>query len=142
MPTSPECWAGRRQRVGSRSTDFIHREDRERGVASWMELLASQTSQRVRLRHRCADGTWLWVEVEHIHNGAEDPDEVDVVAHINDISDEMAAHEAIRQREQLFSRLAESLPVGILQLRRDRSIAYANARLAEILGSEPFERAG
>ena len=58
------------QMVGSRSTEFIHREDRERGVASWMELLASQTSQRVRLRHRCADGTWLWVEVEHIHNGA------------------------------------------------------------------------
>ncbi len=124
------------QMLGSRSTDFIHPEDHEGAVAAWMQLLSSMASQRVRLRHRCADGNWLWVEVEHVHNGAEDPDEVDVVAYISDITDEMAAHEALRRREQLFSRLAEALPTGVQQLRHDGSTVYANVRLAELLWNQ------
>jgi PAS domain S-box-containing protein len=121
------------QMIGERSTDFIHPDDHDRAVSSWMELLAARGSQRIRLRHRCQDETWLWVEVEHIHNGAENPKDVDVLAYISDISDEMAAHEALHRREQLFSRLAESLPSGVLQLHQDRSVAYANARLTTIL---------
>jgi len=123
----------REQLVGSRSSEFIHPDDQERAVSTWMQLLGSRGSQRVRFRHRCADGGWLWVEVENVHNGAEDPDDVEVVAHISDISDEMAAHEALRRREQLFRRLAEALPTGVLQLSRDGSVIYANARLSEIL---------
>lgn len=121
------------QMLGRRSTEFLHPDDHDRAVAGWMALLSSLCSQRVRVRHRCADGTFLWVEVEHVHNGAEDPDAVEVTAHICDISDEMAAHEAIRRREQLFSRLAESLPTGVLQCAQDGTIVYANARLCRIL---------
>ena len=122
--------------IGLRSTQFIHPQDQGRAIDSWMQLLSSLGRQRVRVRHSCADRGWLWAEVEHIHNGAEDPDEVDVVAHISDISDEMAAHEAVTRREQLFSRLAESLPTGVLQLRQDRTVAYANARVGEFLNAE------
>jgi diguanylate cyclase (GGDEF)-like protein/PAS domain S-box-containing protein len=123
----------REQIVGSRSSEFMHPEDQERAVAAWMQLLATTVCQRVRVRHRCADGGWLWVEIENLHNGAEDADEVDVVTNISDISDEMAAHEALRRREQLFSRLAEALPTGVLQLAQDGSVVYANARLSAIL---------
>jgi diguanylate cyclase (GGDEF)-like protein/PAS domain S-box-containing protein len=123
----------REQLIGSRSSEFLHPDDQERAVSTWMQLLATRGSQRVRLRHRRAAGGWLWVEIENIHNGAEEPDDVDVIAHISDISDEMAAHEALRRREQLFSRLAEALPTGVLQLSRDGSVIYANARLSEIL---------
>src|ERR1035441_4557312 len=122
--------------VGSRSTEFLHPDDLDRAVATWMELLASLGSQRVRVRHRCATGHWLWVEVENVHNGALSPDEVDVVAHISDISEEMDALEAVRRREQLFSRLAESLPTGVLQLRHDGSAVYSNARLRAMLHTE------
>ncbi len=121
------------QLLGHRASEFVHPEDQERAVTSWMRLASTFTSQRVRLRHRCADGTWLWVEIENIHNGAERSEEVDVIADISDISDEMAAHEAVRRREQLFSRLAESLPTGVLQLRADGSVAYANTRLSALL---------
>ena len=123
----------REQLLGARSSEFIHPDDQARAVSTWMALLASRVGQRVRFRHRCRDGGWLWVEIENIHNGATDPDQVDVVAHVSDISDEMAAHEALRHREQLFSRLAEALPTGVLQLGRDGSVVYANARLAEVL---------
>ena len=53
-----------------------------------------------------------------------------------DISDEMAAQEALRAREQLLHRLAEAIPVGLLQIDTEGGIAYTNDRLHEILGVE------
>lgn len=122
------------QMVGLRSTEFIHPDDHERAVANWMEMLSKQQSQRVRLRHRRQDGGWLWVETEHLYQGADDPDDIVVVAQMSDISDEMAAHEAVTQREKLFRRLAESLPIGLLQVDEDGTLVYSNSRLAAILG--------
>ena len=126
------------QMVGTRSSEFVHPDDYDRAVASWMDLLSHRATQRVRLRYRCRDGSWLWLEIEQVHNGAEDPDAVDVVSHMSDISEEMAAHEALRRREQLFSRLAESLPSGVAQIQQDLSVVYANARLETILGITPI----
>jgi diguanylate cyclase (GGDEF)-like protein/PAS domain S-box-containing protein len=124
------------QMVGTRSSDFIHPDDQERAIANWMELLSRQDSQRVRLRHRRADGSWAWVELENQYLRADDPADAVVVTQMSDISDEMAAHEAVQQRERLLRRVAESLPVGILQLSADRALVYANARLAALLGTD------
>jgi len=88
----------------------------------------------VRLRHRRGDGSWLWVEVENVYHHAEKPEDIVVVALMTDISDEMAAYDALDRRERLFRRLAESLPTGLLQLDADGSVVYANTRLGEILG--------
>lgn len=125
----------REQMVGQRSSDFIHPDDQERAIANWMELLSRQDAQRVRLRHRRADGSWVWVELENQYLAADDPADAVVVTQMSDISDEMAAHEAVQQRERLLRRVAESLPVGILQLAADRALVYANARLAALLGT-------
>ncbi|HSP36191.1 MAG TPA: sensor domain-containing diguanylate cyclase [Frankiaceae bacterium] len=122
------------QMVGLRSSEFIHPDDRERSVANWLELLAKQDTVRVRLRHRCADGSWLWVEVENVYQAAEDGAEAAVVAQVSDISDEMAVHEELDRRERLLHRLAESIPIGIVQLAPDRSVVYVNSRLARLLG--------
>ena len=52
-----------------------------------------------------------------------------------DISDELAAQEALRASEQRLRRLAESLPLGVVQIEVDRRISYANERLATITGA-------
>ena len=122
------------QMVGKRSTEFIHPDDQERAIANWMELLARQEAQRVRLRHRHVDGSWVWVELENSYLGADDPADAEIVTQMSDISDEMAAHEALQQRERLLRRVAESLPVGILQMDVDGALRFVNARLAAILG--------
>ncbi|SDY65357.1 PAS domain S-box-containing protein/diguanylate cyclase (GGDEF) domain-containing protein [Micromonospora pattaloongensis] len=122
------------QIVGLRSTELIHPDDVERAVANWMEMLSKREGQRVRVRHQCEDGTWLWVETENTFHDADDPEEIVVVTQLSDISDEMAAHEALDRRERLFRRLAESLPTGLLQLESDGSLFYANERLGAILG--------
>jgi diguanylate cyclase (GGDEF)-like protein/PAS domain S-box-containing protein len=126
----------REQMVGTRSSEFIHPDDQERAIANWMELLSRQDAQRVRLRHRRADGSFAWVEIENQYLPADDPADAVVITQMSDISDEMAAHEAVQQRERLLRRVADSLPVGILQLSADRALVYANARLAALLGTD------
>jgi len=130
-------WA-EEQMVGQRSAEFIHPDDGDRALFAWMEMLGTRSSQRVRLRHRCADGAWLWVEIENNYFLAEGADHTSAVitSVVNDISDEMAAHEALDRQERLFRRLAESLPIGLIQLEPDGSLAYANSRLGRILGVE------
>ena len=124
----------REELVGQRSLDFIHPDDHERAIAQWLEMRIRRNSQRVRVRHRHRDGHWVWVEIANTFIGDDEPDKAVVVAELVDISDEMAAHDAVRQREKLFRRLSESLPVGVFQVDGDRVVVYANARLATIFG--------
>jgi diguanylate cyclase (GGDEF)-like protein/PAS domain S-box-containing protein len=126
----------REQMVGERSSEFIHPDDQERAIAHWMELLSRRDAQRVRLRHRRADGSWAWVELENQYLPADDPADAVIVTQMSDISDEMAAHEAVQQRERLLRRVAESLPIGILQLSADGALVYVNSRLSAILGTD------
>jgi diguanylate cyclase (GGDEF)-like protein/PAS domain S-box-containing protein len=121
--------------VGQLSLGFIHPDDHERAIDNWMDMLAlAAPVSRIRLRHRHRDGSWIWIEVTN-QNLLRDPDCGYVVAEMVNVSDEMAAHEALRAREQLLQRLAESLPVGVLQVDADGAVVYTNNRLQGILGT-------
>jgi diguanylate cyclase (GGDEF)-like protein/PAS domain S-box-containing protein len=50
--------------------------------------------------------------------------------------DLLRENEALREREQLLHRLAEALPIGLLQVDRDRRVVYTNERLGAIVGVE------
>ena len=93
--------------VGLRSLEFIHPEDHDRAIDSWMQMLSEPGTFQppVRLRHRRSNGSWTWFEVTN-HNHLADPDSGYVLAEMIDISDEMAAHEALRDRVRLFAALA------------------------------------
>jgi diguanylate cyclase (GGDEF)-like protein/PAS domain S-box-containing protein len=122
------------QIVGRRSLEFVHPADHERAIANWMDMLnAPGGGRRVRFRHRHADGSWVWLEVTN-HNLIDNPDAGYVLAEMIDISDEMAAQQALAANEQLLRRLTESLPVGVLQIDRDRQVVYRNKLLSRIAG--------
>ena len=89
--------------LGHRSLEFIHPDDRDRAIDSWMQLLSEPGVEAppVRLRHRRRDGSWIWLEVTNQH------------------------------------RLAEALPIGVLQIGSDGAVAYTNERLGSILGTAP-----
>jgi diguanylate cyclase (GGDEF)-like protein/PAS domain S-box-containing protein len=121
--------------IGHRSLEFIHPDDQDLAVDNWMHMLASPgPGRRVRLRHRHRNGSWVWIEITN-HNLLDDPDHACVLAEMMDISDEMAALEALRQREQLLQRLTEALPLGVLQVDAERRVIYTNDRLHDILGA-------
>ena len=120
--------------IGRRSLEFMHPDDHERAIAQWLEVRSTHASQRVRVRHRHRDGQWLWVEIENTFLGLADPEATVVSTLITDISDEMAAHETVRQQERLLRRLADSLPIGLLVIAEDRTVVFASAGLPRVLG--------
>ena len=52
---------------------------------------------------------------------------------------EETADDEVHRREQLFHRLAESLPSGVLQVDGERRVVFVNGRLAGILGTAPTD---
>ena len=114
----------------------VHPDDQHHVIEGWMvALTAPGTSSRTRLRLLRSDGSYRWFEMTNF-NQLDDPDRPGVVTELLDISEEMAAHEAVRAREQLLHRLAETLPLGVLQLDPDGAIVYKNDYLAAIIGEE------
>jgi diguanylate cyclase (GGDEF)-like protein/PAS domain S-box-containing protein len=127
-------WA-REEMVGHRSLEFIHPEDRPRAIANWMDTRSAPgVGRRVRLRHLHRNGSWQWFEFTN-HNLLADPNHCCVVAEMVDISDEMAALEALRANERLLRRLAEALPLGVAQSNAAGCIVYRNERLEAIIGN-------
>ncbi|GAA1608932.1 sensor domain-containing diguanylate cyclase [Actinoplanes couchii] len=117
--------------VGQRTLGLVHPGDQERAIASWVDMLGSPpgSARRVRLRHLHRDGHTVWFEVTN-HNHLNDPDDPRVVAEMLDISDEMAAQEAVRAAEQLMRRLTETIPLAILQATPEGRITFLNERAA------------
>ncbi|MGZ8514335.1 MAG: diguanylate cyclase domain-containing protein [Candidatus Limnocylindrales bacterium] len=124
--------------VDRRSLEFIHPDDGDRAIASWMQMLSEPARPQpgVRMRHRHKNGSWVWFEVTN-QNHLDDPAGAHVLAEMVDISDEMAAHEALQAREQLLHRLAEALPIGVFEVLADGRVTYTNERLQQILGLGP-----
>jgi diguanylate cyclase (GGDEF)-like protein/PAS domain S-box-containing protein len=120
--------------VGKRTLDLIHPDDRGLAVDNWVDMLfRGGMGRRVRLRHQHRSGSWVWLEVTN-NNLLQDPKRACVIAELVDISDEMAAHEALRARERLLDRVAESVPVGLLQIDSDARVVFTNDRFHSMVG--------
>jgi diguanylate cyclase (GGDEF)-like protein/PAS domain S-box-containing protein len=120
--------------IGRRSIELMHPDDHPAAVDNWLQMLQQPgPARRVRQRHQHKDGHWIWFEVIN-HNRVSDPEHGDVVGEMADITDEMAALEELHKRERLLDRIADAIPVGLVQFDSDLNVVYANDRLYEILG--------
>jgi diguanylate cyclase (GGDEF)-like protein/PAS domain S-box-containing protein len=119
-----------------RSLDIVHPDDHQRAIGGWLDMMSAPegAARRVRVRYLHKNGTTIWMEVTN-HNHLADPVEPHVLTEMLDISDEMAAQEALRASEQLLRRLTETLPMGVLQVDAGRRITYQNERTARVLGT-------
>jgi diguanylate cyclase (GGDEF)-like protein/PAS domain S-box-containing protein len=121
--------------LGRRHLDFVHPDDGPVVVETWITLLSRPgTPQHLRLRQRCRDGSYMWVEVIN-HNRLQDPDHGDVACDVIDISEQVAAEQALREREEMLDKLTHSLPSGVAQFDRAGRLLYSNSRLFDILGT-------
>jgi len=118
--------------IGNSVLDQIHPEDQGRAVEGWIAMLSTRRDQQTRLRRKRKDGSWVWVDTT-LRNYLNQPERNHVLVELIDVSAEMAAQEALQEREELLRRLTEAMPDGLLQLDNDRSVVYHNARLLQIL---------
>ncbi|GIJ50658.1 hypothetical protein Val02_75440 [Virgisporangium aliadipatigenens] len=129
----------REELLGRRTLDLVHPDEHQVAIDSWVSMLTRPGGTgRIRLRHRHRDGRWIWFEVTN-HNRLADPEHGYVLAELLDITEEMAAQEALRASEQLLRRLTESLPVGVVQIDQDLRVVYHNERANRLLG-RPVEQ--
>jgi diguanylate cyclase (GGDEF)-like protein/PAS domain S-box-containing protein len=122
--------------IGKSVLDQIHPDDQGRAVEGWLNVLSTRRHQQTRLRRRRRDGSWVWVDTT-LHNFLNQNDRDYVLVELIDVSAEMAAQEALREREELLRGLTEAMPVGLMQLDRERNAVYYNARLQQLLGTCP-----
>jgi diguanylate cyclase (GGDEF)-like protein/PAS domain S-box-containing protein len=124
--------------VGRRNLDFIHPDDHVRAIDNWMSGArrdAHSVAQTVRLRYLCKDGSWLWLETSNEwHTEADGP--TIVVARLFDVSEEMAASEALRRSEEFLRRLTDTVPVGLFHMGHDGDVAFVNPVLRRLIGGE------
>lgn len=97
-------------------------------------LSAPGVGRRARVRHQHRDGSWVWFELTN-HNRLNDPAYGDVHSEMVNISDEIAAIEALHVSQEL-RRLTEALPLGVVQIDAAGRVVYGNQRLLTILGNE------
>lgn len=120
--------------LGRRVVEYVHPEDRDAAVAMWLETLeAPGPGPRIRLRHRHRDGSWLWVEVAN-YNRLGEPAHGDVLTEMVDVSEEVAAGEALRAREQLLAQLTDTVPVGLFHADPRGRLLFVNRQLCRMTG--------
>lgn len=116
------------------SIERMHADDREHSSRWFADLLSRPGGQsRVRCRIRCADGSWLWMEVTHTNRlHTDDPH---IQAEALDISAELEVQIALQEREELLGLLTEALPVGVLHLEPDGTPDISNRAWQELTGA-------
>jgi diguanylate cyclase (GGDEF)-like protein/PAS domain S-box-containing protein len=122
--------------VGESVLDQIHPDDQGRAVEGWLTTLSTRRDQLTRLRRRRKDGSWVWVDTT-LHNYLNRPDRNYVLVELIDVTAEMAAQEALEEREELLRRLTDAMPVGLMQVDTERNAVYHNCRLEQILHTHP-----
>jgi diguanylate cyclase (GGDEF)-like protein/PAS domain S-box-containing protein len=130
--------------IGHSTLDFIHPDDHVRAIDNWMSRFAGERGQgihAVRLRYMCKDGNWIWIETSNDFQTREDGSTV-VESQLIDVSEEMSAIDALRHSEQFLRRVTESVPVGLFHIAADRSVAFVNPVLTDLLGDGPFASCG
>lgn len=127
---------GETEMVGHQNLEFIHPDDHIRAIDNWMSRVNADrmsTVQTVRLRYLCKDGSWLWLETSNESHLEADGTTV-VVARLFDVSEEMAAVEALRHSESFLRRLTDTVPVGLFHVASDGAVAFVNPVLQALIG--------
>jgi diguanylate cyclase (GGDEF)-like protein/PAS domain S-box-containing protein len=119
--------------VGHRSLEFIHPRDHDKLLGGWVRLLGRPGArERTRIRHCDASGRWLWFDVVN-HNLLHHPTSPVVLTEMVPVGD-VADSEGDWYTSHLLHRLTETLPIGVLEIDRERRTVFSNARVATLLG--------
>jgi PAS domain S-box-containing protein len=105
----------REEVLGQPTFERVHAADQARVIEGWIAMVATGRTQMFRIRMLRKDGSWLWVDTT-LHNYLSDDVDPHVLAECIDVSAEMAAQEALQDREELLRNLLEEMPDGLLQL--------------------------
>jgi diguanylate cyclase (GGDEF)-like protein/PAS domain S-box-containing protein len=120
------------------SIDYVHPDDHGLALGAWMDMIQSGRSHPRRWRTLRRDGRYLWTEVVFIRAIDDDATET-IITELTDVTDEVATRERLEAQEVLLNHMAQVVPVGLFHVGFDSTVAYANDRLHDILGTVPSD---
>ena len=120
--------------VGLPGADLVHPEDATRLRDTWRALLEHpEERQRMVFRLLAADGRCVWVE-EVMSNRLDHPEIAGIVGNGRDVTERIAAQEAVLASEARYRAIAETAQEGIWVVDVDGRTLFANQKSAEIVG--------
>lgn len=133
--------------VGRPIIDYVHHDDVAQIQVELQKLLdADATYETITLRARCADGSWIWVEVVGLHRVDEDIDEVvprqllgGSLICVRDITTRRKERLALESAEQRFRALVENSGDVILLLDDEFTVTYTSPSMLTVFGYPPEE---
>jgi PAS domain S-box-containing protein len=122
----------------------IHPEDREATDKKFRDAVASNVREyTVQYRIiRPSDGETRWISVKSTIERDDSGKAIRLIGAHADITEQVAAEQALRQSEEDFRTLAEALPHHVWTARPDGLLNWFNPQVYEYAGSSPGELDG
>ena len=131
---TPQQWAEKFHSIG----ELLHPDDVS-PASALVENGELRPMIEIMQRIRHADGDYRWLETRG-QSFTTPEGERHMVMTTRDVTEERRAHEAQRESEQRFQRLAQAVPVGIFRIDHRGRHVYLNERWSELTGI-PIESA-
>ncbi len=122
------------QMVGRPVRDFLHPDDHERHAQVRASLRDGTYEQGAEFRVPCADGRWLWVEMQFSVLRNRDGSLREVQAAARDISERKGAESARRVADEQFRTAFDDAPIGMALVAPDGEWLRVNPALCDIVG--------
>lgn len=118
---------------GSPGGERVHPEDSARNTHNWAKALRNPgVPQRFRQRTARSDGSWMWGD--WTMTSLLNLDDPHMLVEVIDIDNEMRMQAAAERRQALLLRIADALPVGVVQLADGDAVELSNRRWSELTG--------
>ena len=119
----------------------VHPDDRAAAEGQFVDAVRGgdrEYSVRYRII-RPSDGEIRWISVRSVIERDQDGNPIRLVGAHTDITDQVEAERAIRQREEEFRTLAEALPHHVWTATPDGRLNWCNPRVYDYVGAGPGE---
>ena len=128
--------------IGSDVTGFVHPDDVPALVAARAESTQASTVTRLRYRVRTKSGQWRWLDVT-TKAWVDDRGHTDgFVGTMRDVTDEVAAQQALAESEAAYRILAENASSVVTRMTNEGVPVWVSPSVTRSLGWQPDELVG
>jgi PAS domain S-box-containing protein len=126
----------REELMAERFLQFVHPDDLGRTREAVSTLASQQKVYSFENRYRCKDGTYRWLQWSSVPAGEL------IYAAARDVTERKQAEEAVRQSEERFRQVAETVGDFIWEVDTSGLYRYTSQSVEKILGYRPEELIG
>ena len=122
--------------------DYVHPEDQPQVMALIDEVIRTKSSFELEHRIRRADGSWVWMVARAVPLLDAQGEITEWFGSLSDVSVRKQADMALRESEQKYRQLFDTLQEGIWAIDQAADTTFVNPHMAHLLGYSVAEMQG